>query len=277
MFRILNSRRNLQRLLQLLIPVAALLYQPSSYAYDESLPRYALVIGNSNYDFAPLKNPVNDARDVAKNLQKLRYKTTLATDLNPEQFRQTVAEFYRSIVEDNAVSVFYYAGHGIQLQNTNYLIPVDVPIQSPKELIDSAYSINNLITELEQSLSDQNIIILDACRNNPFRKTATVTAQLREIQAGLALVEPPPSTLIAYATEPGNVAEDGRGRNGTYTRALLRHFTRSETAEELFKKVRKDVLQATNNRQTPWEHSSLLETFYFAPPKNKKIPNVVNF
>lgn len=277
MLKTLLDRCHLQCRFLVVIAIITLLFHPASQAYDESLPRYALVIGNSNYDFAPLKNPVNDARDVAKNLRKLRYKTTLATDLNPQQFRDTVASFYHSIAEDNAVSVFYYAGHGIQLQNTNYLIPVDAPIQSPKELIDSAYSINDLIAELEQSLSNQNIIILDACRNNPFRKTATVTAQLREIQAGLALVEPPPSTLIAYATEPGNVAEDGRGRNGTYTRALLKHFTRSETAEELFKKVRKDVLQATNNRQTPWEHSSLLETFYFAPPKNKKIPNVVGF
>ena len=271
-----TTRRSL-RLLLTLIPIFALFLQPETHAYDESLPRYALVIGNSNYDFAPLKNPVNDARDVAKNLRKLRYKTTLATDLNPAQFRDTVATFYRSIAEDNAVSVFYYAGHGIQLQNTNYLIPVDAPIQNPHELVKSAYSINDLLAELGQSLSNQNIIILDACRNNPFRKTASVTTQLREIQAGLALVEPPASTLIAYATEPGNIAEDGRGRNGTYTQALLKHFTRSETAEELFKKVRKDVLQATDNRQTPWEHSSLLETFYFAPPKNRKIPNVVSF
>ena len=270
------TQMRLSPLIFALLP-AILLFMPSAHAYDESLPRYALVIGNSNYDFAPLKNPVNDATDVARNLRKLRYKTTLATDLNPQQFRDTVAEFYRSIKEDNAVSVFYYAGHGIQLQNTNYLIPVNVPTASPTALIDSAFSINELLAALDDSRSDQNIIILDACRNNPFQKTRSVANELREIQAGLALVEAPPSTLIAYATEPGNIAEDGLGRNGTYTQALLKYFTRAETAEELFKKVRKDVLQATNNRQTPWEHSSLLETFYFAPPKNKKIPNVVGF
>ncbi|WP_334079300.1 caspase family protein [Microbulbifer sp. M83] len=246
-------------------------------AYDEALPRYALVIGNSDYAFAPLRNPVNDARDMAKKLRKLRYRTTLATDMNPQQLRATVAEFYRSVSGDNAVTVFYYAGHGVQLQNSNYLVPVGVSIDDPMQLVANAYSINELLREVEQSGSSQNIVILDACRNNPFRKTRAVESQLRQIQAGLAMVEAPPSTLIAYATEPGNVAEDGRGRNGTYTRALLRHITRAETAEELFKRVRRDVLRATDNRQTPWEHSSLLETFYFAPPRNKKIPNVVSF
>lgn len=247
------------------------------FAYNEALPRYALVIGNSHYDFAPLKNPANDAKDIAEKLRKLRYTTTLATDLSPQQFRETVAEFYNSIAQSNAVSVFYYAGHGVQMRNTNYLIPVEVAIDNPTELIDNAYSISELLTALTDSSSEQNIIILDACRNNPFKQRRNVTPQLTELQQGLAPVEAPPGTLIAYATEPGNVAEDGRGRNGTYTKALLRHITKSETAEELFKKVRKDVLKATNNRQTPWEHSSLLETFYFAPPKNKKIPNIVNF
>ena len=249
----------------------------SALAYDESVPRYALVIGNGQYDFAPLRNPVNDASDIADKLRNLRYKTTLALNLDPARFRKTVAEFYASIKEDNAVSVFYYAGHGVQLQDTNYLIPVDVVIDNPLQLIENAFSFNELVNELKQSASSQNIIILDACRNNPFNKTQAHNRQLQTIQAGLALVEAPPGTLIAYATEPGNVAEDGRGRNGTYTGALLRHITKSETAEELFKKVRRDVLQATSNRQTPWEHSSLVQTFYFAPRKNTKIPNIVNF
>lgn len=247
------------------------------FAYNESLPRYALVIGNSHYEFAPLKNPANDANDIAEKLRKLRYRTTVATNLNPQQFRETVAEFYDSIAESNAVSVFYYAGHGVQIRNTNYLIPVEVAIDTAAQLMANAFSINELLAALTDSTSEQNIIILDACRNNPFKQTRNVPSQLMEIQQGLAPVEAPPGTLFAYATEPGNVAEDGLGRNGTYTMALLRHITKSETAEELFKKVRKDVLKATNNRQTPWEHSSLLETFYFAPPKNKKIPNLVNF
>jgi len=247
------------------------------FAYNESLPRYALVIGNGHYDLAPLKNPANDAKDIAEKLRKLRYRTTLATNLNPQQFRETVAEFYDSIAESNAVSVFYYAGHGVQMRNTNYLIPVEVAIDNPAQLIANAFPISELLTALTDSASEQNIIILDACRNNPFKQTKKTTSHLMELQQGLAPAEAPPGTLIAYATEPGNVAEDGRGRNGTYTMALLRHITKSETAEELFKKVRKDVLSATDNRQTPWEHSSLLETFYFAPPKNKKIPNILNF
>ncbi len=249
------------------------------FAYSEALPRYALIIGNSSYDFAPLKNPANDARDIADQLTRLGYKTTLALDVGPEQFRQTVQDFYQSIREENAVSVFYYAGHGVQLQSINYLIPVNSPIESPAQLASNGYPVTELLAALHDSVSHQNIVILDACRNNPFKRSKRNDSQVVELQLeqGLAPVEAPPGTLIAYATEPGNVAEDGRGRNGTYTKALLRHIGKAETAEELFKKVRKDVLQATRNRQTPWEHSSLLETFYFAPPKNDKIPNLVNF
>jgi len=263
-------------LLQLVGLLLALL-PVTVHAYDESLPRYALVIGNSDYDFAPLKNPANDARDIARTLEQLRYKTTLATNLDAQAFRTTVQQFYASIAEANAVTVFYYAGHGVQLHNVNYLVPVQASIDSPRQLAEQAFSINDLLAAIQQSRSDQNVIILDACRNNPFKQTKANASQLAEIQSGLAMVEAPAGTLIAYATEPGNVAEDGRGRNGTYTGALLRYLKEAETAEELFKKVRREVLQATRNRQLPWEHSSLLETFYFAPPKNNKIPNIVTF
>ena len=114
------------------------------------------------------------------------------------------------------------------------------------------------------------MVILDACRNNPFPTG-------KRGGAGLAKVAVPSGTLIAYATEPGNVASDGKGKNGTYTSALLRYITQSETAEVLFKKVRKEVLSVTNNRQTPWEHSSLIEKFYFIPPSNEEIPDIPSF
>lgn len=281
---------NLIAVTRLLAIAGLLLLPPVAMAYEEALPRYALIIGNGDYDFSPLANPANDASDMAEKLRKLRYKVTLVTNQEPGEFRKTVAGFYQSITESNAVSLFYYAGHAVQLRNKNYLIPVKAEVNSEADIRRLAYPMNDLFAALKRSNSEQNIIILDACRNNPFevragtegnrglaRVTREKSKKLSELAVGLAPVEAPPGTLVAYATEPGNVAEDGRGRNGTYTRALLRHISKAETAEALFKKVRKDVLRETRNRQTPWEHSSLLETFYFSPPKNREVPNFVTF
>ena len=276
--------------MRLLTITSLMLSTTMALAYEEALPRYALIIGNSNYHFAPLKNPANDARDMAKKLRKLRYRVTLATDQESEQLRTSVVDFYNSIEETNAVSLFYYAGHAVQLGNSNYLIPESAQISSEDDILRMAYSIDDLLSSLRNSYSDQNIIILDACRNNPFmvgessegtRGLAWVDLSQKkgfsEFAGGLAPVEAPPGTLVAYATEPGNVAEDGKGRNGTYTKALLRHIGKAETAEALFKKVRKDVLKQTRRQQTPWEHSSLVETFYFSPPKTREVPNIVAF
>lgn len=139
---------------------------------------------------------------------------------------------------------------------------------------------------LSYSSSKQNIIILDTCRNNPFeinksnkngRGLNVSDKGLKPLPSGLAPIEAPTGILIAYPTELGNTASDGKGLNGTYTSAMLRHITKSETAEVLFKEVRRDVLYATHNRQTPWEHSSLTEKFYFIPPSNEEIPDIISF
>jgi len=263
-----------------------LMISKSAFAFEETLPRYALIIGNANYSFSPLKNPVNDANDMATKLRSLRYKVTVALDQNPEQIRKSVKSFYQSIKENNAVSLFYYAGHAIQANNINYLIPVNANITSFERMTTQSLSINEVLQALRQSPGDQNIIILDACRNNPFEakagsknKRAIVIEdkKLQQLSRGLAPVEAPTGTLIAYATEPGNAAADGKGSNGTYTSALLRHIGKSETAEALFKEVRKDVLEATDEKQTPWEHSSLIKKFYFMPPSNEEIPDIVSF
>jgi len=255
-------------------------------AYEDVLPRFALVIGNGNYQFSALKNPVNDAKDIASTLRTLRYDVTVAVNQTPSQMRKVVTDFYSKIKQSNAVSLFYYAGHAIQSNNINYLIPINAQIDSYDRMKSQAFSINELLKALKQASSNQNIIILEACRKNPIeintknenKRGLVVTDEaFLNLPGGLAPVEAPTGTLIAYATEPGRTASDGKGRNGTYTSALLRHIGKSETAEALFKKVRKDVLNATRNQQTPWEHSSLIETFYFMPPSNEEIPDIPSF
>jgi len=274
------------RIQKFLSPFILILFSTSVFSYEEVLPRYALIIGNANYTFSPLKNPLNDANDMASTLRALRYDVTVALNQNPDQLRQSVSRFYNSIKEHNAISLFYYAGHAIQSNNVNYLIPVNANITSFERMKSQALSVNKVLTALKQSPSNQNIIILDACRNNPFevnsdrknkRSLVINDEKLLNLPHGLAPVEAPTGTLIAYATEPGNTAADGKGSNGTYTSALLRHIRKSETAEALFKEVRKDVLEVTRNRQTPWEHSSLIEKFYFMPPSNEEIPDIVSF
>jgi uncharacterized caspase-like protein len=268
------------------ILLALLFITSASHAFEEIVPRYALVIGNANYSFSPLKNPINDANDMASKLESLRYQVTLATDQNPQQMRTIIEQFYASITEPDAISVFYYAGHAIQADNVNYLIPVNAQISTVELMTERALSFNTLLTQLRGAASQQNIIILDACRNNPFKVAKTTStgrsltnldAKVVALSSGLAPIKAPTGTLIAYATEPGNIALDGRGDNGTYTSALLKYIDSSETAEELFKKVRKAVLRKTKNKQTPWEHSSLIDKFYFMPPSNEEIPDIISF
>lgn len=266
--------------------IVLILFTQLCFAFETTVPRYALIIGNSDYKFSPLKNPSNDAKDMAATLKSIRYNVTIGLNQNPRQFRKLVDDFYKNIKEQDAISIFYYAGHAIQSNNINYLIPVNAEISTHKLLTKKAFSTENLLQSLSYSSSKQNIIILDACRNNPFeinksnkkgRDLKISDMRLVSLPSGLAPIEAPTGTLIAYSTEPGNTASDGKGLNGTYTSALLRHITKSETAEALFKEVRRDVLYATHNRQTPWEHSSLTEKFYFIPPSNEEIPDIIGF
>ena len=274
------------RTLHWVFGIALISFTQASFAFETTAPRYALIIGNSDYKFSPLKNPSNDAKDMASTLKSIRYNVTVGLNQNPEQFTKLVDDFYRNIKEENAISIFYYAGHAIQSNNINYLIPVNAKISSHKALKTKAFSTEDLLKSLKHSASKQNIIILDACRNNPFelskpdeksRGFTVSDKKLSSLPRGLAPIEAPTGTLIAYSTEPGNTASDGKGSNGTYTSSLLRHITKSETAEALFKEVRRDVLNATHNRQTPWEHSSLTEKFYFIPPSNEEIPDIISF
>jgi len=256
-------------------------------AYSEEKKKMALLIGNADYPFAALRNPVNDAGDLSSRLKSIGFDTIMLANPGYEQFKSAIMSFYRVVSEDpETLSVFYYAGHATQMNNVNYLIPVDSKISDQKTLVKESISINDLLLAMAQTSNQKNMVILDACRNNPFKKVSTEDQSrgielpdeaIRNLQQGLAPVEAPAGTIIAYATAPGNVAKDGKGRNGMYTKYLLKHLDKHRPVEEIFKLVRKDVVKASRGKQIPWEHSSLYKTVYFYTPRNEDIPEIGGF
>ena len=248
------------------------------FAFEQDLQRFALVIGNKNYVSAPLKNTGNDAIAIADSLSELGFRVSLVEDANLSELNEQVQQYYAEIKRDkhkDKIALVYYAGHAIQVDHNNYIIPLGLQFDSYQQLIAGLYKIDNVFTEINKLNNLQSIIILDACRNNPF-ESKTIASEL-DISSGLAPIKAPTNTLIAFATEPGGVAADGKRKNGIYTKHLLRHMTKQISVEEMFKKVRSGVAKETRNRQIPWEHSSLLDEVFFSPPKNKDIPDLVVF
>ncbi|MDT5121954.1 MAG: hypothetical protein QOC96_1436 [Acidobacteriota bacterium] len=220
--------------------------------------RVALVIGNSAYTNAPrLKNPVNDATDIADALSRLGFNVDHGVDLNQKQMKFMIREFGKKL-KAGGQGLFYFSGHGVQLRGRNYLIPVDADITSEADVEDQGVDANLVLGLMDEANNGLNVVILDACRNNPFARS------FRSAGSGLAQVDAPTGTLIAYATAPGRVAQDGVGRNGTYTAELLKQMRVPGLAvEEMFKRVRANVRQQTGGEQVPWEASSLIGDFYF--------------
>ena len=245
--------------------------------------RYALVIGNASYAIDALANPINDAQDISDKLKQLDFSVETHLDIDKASIAKTIENFYLNITDRDAVSVFYYAGHAIQLNNNNYLIPVDANISSLKSLDNEAYGFNQLLVNMHKARSRTNIVILDACRNNPFiaqgagENNRSLSTESAPANNGLAPIEAPPGTLIAYATEPGKVAKDGAGRNGTYTKYLLKYLSLPVGIEKMFKTVRAAVMQETGNSQVPWEHSSLYRDFLFKRDEASDVPNIPSF
>lgn len=247
-------------------------------ASELSVQRYALVIGNQSYATAPLKNAENDASAIAASLAALGFKVSLLKNSNLADLTAQVQRFYAQVQRDASskkMALVYYAGHAIQVANDNYIVPLGLKFETYSEFIAGLYKIDTLFTEINKSKDLQNIIILDACRNNPFENNA-VAAQAK-ITSGLASVKAPTNTMIAFATEPGGVAADGKRENGVYTHHLLRHIHKQINVEEVFKKVRKGVARDTRNQQIPWEHSSLLSEVFFSPPVNRDLPDILVF
>lgn len=220
----------------------------------------ALVIGISNYpNDAELKNPINDADDMTEELERLGFSVIKVTDAKAEDIDRGLNSF-KGALNSNDVGLFYFAGHGMQIKGENYLNTIDTSFYDEVSAKHSSFPLNQVIDTMDSCSNSTNIIILDACRNNPF-----VRAWNRGIeQSGLASVYTPRGTLIAFATSPGEVAKDGVGRNGTYTESILKHInTQDVPIEELFKRVRNTLFALTSGEQTSWEHTSLSGDFYF--------------
>lgn len=219
--------------------------------------RVALVIGNGAYKDSPLPNPVNDARDMASVLKGVGFEVIPGENLTQARMKRAIAEFGQKI-RLGGVGLFYFAGHGAQVKGVNYLIPVGAEIEKELDIEVEAVELDRVLNEMREARNRLNIVILDACRNNPFARG------FRSGRGGLASVNAPTGVLIAYATEPGNTASDGNRRNGLYTQELLAAIrTPGLKVEDVFKTVRKRVLEKSHGAQTPWEHSSLVGDFYF--------------
>jgi len=227
--------------------------------------RIALVIGNGAYKAAPLRNPVNDASDIAGALESLGFSVSLKTDTDQRSMERAIRDFGKQL-RTGGVGLFYYAGHGIQVKGRNYLIPIGAAIESESDVKYESVDAGRVLGKMEDAGNNLNIIILDACRDNPFARS------FRSSERGLAKMDAPTGSILAYATAPGSVASDGPGRNGLYTSALLKHMmTSGVKIEDVFKKVRIEVVNDSGKKQVPWESSSLIGDFYFNSPRGISI------
>ena len=219
--------------------------------------RVALVIGNSRYETAPLRNPVNDANLVAATLREIGFDVIARTDASLREMQLAIREFSRKI-QNGSVGLFYYAGHGMQTGGRNFLIPIGAQIEVEGDVVLEGLDLNSVLEQMGMAQNRLNIVILDACRNNPF------TRSFRSGVQGLAQVNAPAGTFIAYATAPGQTASDGKGQNGLYTQELMANLrSPGLPIEEVFKRVRVQVKQKSNGVQIPWDASSLEGAFYF--------------
>ena len=226
------------------------------------LPKIALVIGNGGYKQAPLKNPANDARAIGEALKATGFEVALSMDADRGRMASAVQAYVQALEARKCVGLFYYAGHGIQIAWRNYMLPVDADIGTAADIPKQGLHVNRLLEGMTMAANPMNIIILDACRDNPFGSLNGVDTK------GLSQMDAPQNTILAYATSPGNVASDGDGVNGLYTENLLRELKVPEAkVEDVFKRVRLNVRRKSNGAQIPWESTSLEEDFYFLPPR----------
>lgn len=231
-----------------------------------SAKNYALLIGNAAYSIGELENPTNDARDFARVLKDVNFEVKVLTDQDQQAMMQAVRDFGDKLKNNDGIGLFFFAGHGVQVEGENYLLPVSVPIRNEEDVKKNAMPANLVLRYMEDSKNRVNVVVLDACRNNPFIKTRSLKSR------GLAPMDAPSGSLIAFSTAPGTEALDGVGGNGLYTKHLMANAkVPGLTVEQIFKRTREAVEleseKIAGKRQSPREESSLKGAdMYFVPP-----------
>jgi uncharacterized caspase-like protein/lipoprotein NlpI len=243
------------------IYIALFIFSSSLAVAQTYTKRLALVIGNSNYqNGGVLKNPINDARSIAGTLQSMGFEVMKYENVSQSQLKQAI-NAYGIKLKEFEVGLFYYAGHGIQYKGSNYMIPIEADLQAAEQIEFDCVAADRVLAFMESASTKVNIIIMDACRNNPFERSWH-----RSVNGnGLAMMSAPTGSLIAYATAPGQVASDGESSNGLYTSALLKYLKDPGlNIEQVFKRVRTEVSEKSFGAQIPWETTSLTGSdFYF--------------
>jgi hypothetical protein len=254
-----ESERRRRQELEDQIKVTQQLNKPPATSSIER--RVALVIGNATYKVNPLKNPVNDSTDMARSLRSVGFDVIEANNTTLAQMREVTRRFADKLGNSD-VGLVYYSGHGVEVKGKNYLIPVNADIKREYEVVDQAFDASQFLEMMDNIRGPNNkrvnILIVDACRNNELQKS------WRSTNNGLARMDAPGGTFISFATAPGRVAADGVGRNSPYTKHLLQALKQPNVPiEQVFKVVRRNVMEETKGEQIPWENSSLVGDFYF--------------
>ncbi|SDU57107.1 SUMF1/EgtB/PvdO family nonheme iron enzyme [Desulfobacula phenolica] len=254
-------------MIQKMIFFAVLLLFAANIPMATTGKRTALVIGNGSYRSGPLKNSVNDAVAMARVLKKLGFDVILKTDVPKKVMLKSFREFSRKLLRSE-IGLFYFAGHGMQINGINYLIPVHTTIREESEVEFESVAVSRLLAKMKRAGNPLNIVILDACRDNPFKRS------FRTFQKGFVQMNAPLGTVIAYATSPGSVAADGDGRNGTYTEALLKNFQNPNLdIQKMFNQTGLDVMKKTNKQQVPWVSTTPFPDYFLAgkalPPSSE--------
>lgn len=248
-----------------LLRIAVLIFLPLFASSQSYTKRLALVIGNAEYQHGgALKNPINDARAIAAALKEMGFEVMKYENVTQTQLKQAI-NAYGIKLKEFEVGLFYYAGHGIQHKGLNYMIPVEADLQAAEQIEFDCVAADRVLAFMEAASTKMNVIIMDACRNNPFERSWN-----RSVDGnGLALMNAPTGSIIAYATAPGRVASDGNAGNGLYTSALLKYMRDPGlNIEQVFKRVRTEVSERSLGAQIPWETTSLTGSdFYFVKPK----------
>jgi hypothetical protein len=251
------------RLFLVLLTVAGFAQAPAA-----AEPRTALVIGNAGYAQSPLANPVNDASDMARALRGAGFDVILRTDADQRGMREGIRSFGEALKQNRGVGLFFYAGHGAQLSGENYIVPVGDPIRSEADLRNRGVTAAEVVDAMAAAREGLNIVILDACRDNPVVSGPNATR-------GLSRVDSNSSLFVSFSTSPGAVALDGTGRNSPYTKHLTHAISAPNLSiEETFKRTLKGVYQETKGQQTPWISSSFFGDFIFKPPTSTATANL---